>query len=248
MEITLDLLFKGKPTVIKDKEFLSTKEYVSSFLKEMAKFTDKFIINVTLPSQITITNKEEDLTFNKVWIQALLPTKDTLQECINLVYALDVKKPCYKIFRTYVVEGRHFVFNKTWLKTGEIKPGEIFKVSAQELMELENPINIIVEKLSKTFLSDDKKYDLLGQLVEKSMMYEYDSISGKVKLSPNNVIKAHEAVYLDTTSKLYKDNQEATVYDFYSALLDQNKDGYRKDILNVFEKSYLAGQLLNLTN
>jgi hypothetical protein len=97
-------------------------------------------------------------------------------------------------------------------------------------------------------LSDDKKYDLLGQLIEKSMMYEYDSISGKVKLSPNNVIKAHEAVYLDTTSKLYKDNQEATVYDFYSALLDQNKDGYRKDILNVFEKSYLAGQLLNLTN
>ena len=51
-----------------------------------------------------------------------------------------------------------------------------------------------------------------------------------------------------STWELYKDNQEATVYDFYSALLDQNKDGYRKDILNVFEKSYLAGQLLNLTN
>lgn len=107
---------------------------------------------------------------------------------------------------------------------------------------------MIVNKIEKSFLNDEKKYDLLGQLVERSMMYEYDSISGKVKLSPNTVIKAHEAVYLDSTSKLYKNNQEATVHNLYSALLEQNKDGYRKDILNVFEKSYLAGQLLNLTN
>ena len=66
MEITLDLLLKGKPTIIKEKEFLPTTEYVGEFIKEMSRFTADFIINVTLPSQLTLTNKEEDITFNKV--------------------------------------------------------------------------------------------------------------------------------------------------------------------------------------
>jgi hypothetical protein len=66
MEITLDLLFKGKSTVIKDKTFLPTAEYVGEFIEKMSKFTDKFIINVALPNQLTLTNKEEDITFNKV--------------------------------------------------------------------------------------------------------------------------------------------------------------------------------------
>ena len=66
MEITLDLLLKGKPTIIKEKEFLPTAEYVGEFIKEMTQFTTDFIINVTLPSQLTLTNKEEDITFNKV--------------------------------------------------------------------------------------------------------------------------------------------------------------------------------------
>lgn len=66
MEITLDLLLKGKPTVIKGKEFLPTKDYVEEFIKQMSKFTSNFIVNVTLPSQLTLTNKEEDITFNKV--------------------------------------------------------------------------------------------------------------------------------------------------------------------------------------
>lgn len=66
MEITLDLLFKGKPTIIKEKTFLPTEEYVKEFVETMSKFTDKFIVNVALPSQLTLTNKEEDITFNKV--------------------------------------------------------------------------------------------------------------------------------------------------------------------------------------
>lgn len=66
MEITKSLLLNGKPTLIKDKEYLSTREYVEPFLNEMSKYTDNFIINVTLPSQITLTNKEEDITFNRV--------------------------------------------------------------------------------------------------------------------------------------------------------------------------------------
>ena len=44
----------------------------------MSRFTAEFIINVTLPSQLTLTNKEEDITFNKVWIQAIIPSNNKL--------------------------------------------------------------------------------------------------------------------------------------------------------------------------
>ena len=42
MEITLSRLLEGKPTIIKGKEYLATKEYVSPFIDEMSKYTDKF--------------------------------------------------------------------------------------------------------------------------------------------------------------------------------------------------------------
>lgn len=248
MEITLDLLLKGKPTVIKGREFLPTKDYVGAFIDEMSKLTKDFIINVTLPSQLTLTNKEEDITFNKVWIQAVIPGVENLKEVINLVYVLDIKKPCYKVFRTYSEEGRHITFNDDWMFTGEIKDEEPFKLPINELMSKENPVPVIISKMKKTFLSDESKYDLLGKLIEKSMLYEYNSISGKVKLSPNTVIKAHESVYLDSTSKLYCKDQESTVYNFYVALLDEIKEASRKDIINSFEKNFLVYNLIQCTD
>lgn len=66
MEITQDLLLKGKPTIIKGKEYLPTIDYVGPFFDEMSKFTDKFIIKVQTPNQLTLTDGNEDLTYNRV--------------------------------------------------------------------------------------------------------------------------------------------------------------------------------------
>lgn len=66
MEITLNALLEGKPTIIREKEYFATKEYVQPFIDEMSKFTNDFIINVQLPGQITISNDNKDLTYNKV--------------------------------------------------------------------------------------------------------------------------------------------------------------------------------------
>ena len=245
MEITKSLLLNGKPTLIKDKEYLSTREYVEPFLNEMSKYTDNFVINVTLPSQITLTNKEEDITFNRVWIQAIIPSSDDIKEVINLTYALDVKKPCYKVFRTYMENDCHYVFNSNWIFTDEIKD-QPFKLPIKELMEMENSVPMVLSNIKKKFVDDEFKYDFLGKLLEKSILFEYNSISGKVKLSPSVVIKMHENIYLDSTSKSYKKDQEATVFDLYSEILTVIKDGYKRDPINVFEKSLLAAQILNI--
>ena len=66
MEITLSKLLEGKPTIIKGKEYLATKEYVQTFVDTMSKFTDKFIVNVQEPSQVILTNDSRDTTYNRV--------------------------------------------------------------------------------------------------------------------------------------------------------------------------------------
>lgn len=246
MEITLDLLLKGKPTIIKEKEFLPTAEYVSEFIKEMSRFTAEFIINVTLPSQLTLTNKEEDITFNKVWIQAIIPSNNKMKEVINLAYALDIKKPCYKVFRTYTEEGRHLVFDSKWIHTGEIKENVPFKLPIKEFMQMENNVSLMVDKMNKTFISDEDRFDYIGKLLNRSQLYDYNCVTGKVKLSPNIVVKANEVVYVDSTSKLYKKDQEATMYDVYVAFLNEIAESYKKDPINVWEKSYLAAQIIGI--
>ena len=66
MEITLSALLKGKTTIIREKEYFATKEYIQPFIDEMSKFTKDFIVNVQLPDQVTISNNNKDLTYNRV--------------------------------------------------------------------------------------------------------------------------------------------------------------------------------------
>ena len=66
MEITIGKLLEGKSTVIKDNEYLTTKEYASPFIEVMKKFTTDFSVQVQLPSQLTITDSKEDITYNRV--------------------------------------------------------------------------------------------------------------------------------------------------------------------------------------
>ena len=72
------------------------------FFDEMSKYTDKFIINVQEPSQVILTNNTNDTTYNRVWIQAIMPSSmEGLNEIYHFVYGLDMRTPVYKIFRSY---------------------------------------------------------------------------------------------------------------------------------------------------
>ena len=66
MEITLNALLEGKPTIIREKEYFATKDYVQPFIDEMSKFTKEFVVNVQLPDQVTISNDSKDVTYNRV--------------------------------------------------------------------------------------------------------------------------------------------------------------------------------------
>jgi len=79
-------------------------------------------------------------------------------------------------------------------------------------MEYTNDVIPIVKKMKSIFLDSDKRHSFLGELIEKSMLYEYNNIGGKTKLSPSLVIKAYESVYMDSSSNFYVgDTEESSV-------------------------------------
>ena len=252
MEITTSALLMGKPTIIKDKPYLATAEYVKPFFDQMSKFTDNFIVKVETPDQSTITNNEEDTTFNRVWIQAVMPEKyciDNHDECYGLVYGLDVKNPVYKIYRGYLNKActNLCVFNPQWQSVNELKPGEYFNFSIQNLMEMISNFEERIRYMKNTYLSSEmnERQRLFGNMLEKAILEEYNNIGGKVKIATSNVIKAYEDVYLDSDSKYYVHNQDSSVFNYYNAFTEILKND-KKDIFLKFEKTLLINSLFNL--
>lgn len=252
MEITLNALLEGKPTIIREKEYFATKEYVQPFIDEMSKFTKDFIINVQLPGQITISNNNKDLTYNKVWIQAIMPDQCTIDgyaETYGLVYTLDARVPIYKVYRAYINKETHnmCVFNPEWLQVYEMKPGEKLVYSIKELMEKPFDIKQRLKVMKNTFISADIEdtHKLLGKLINRSLQYEYHNIGGKIKISSTDVIKTFEDVYLNSTSHYYvQPTVEGSLHNYYGALCSQITNS--KDIINRFEKTILVGMLFDL--
>lgn len=108
---------------------------------------------------------------------------------------------------------------------------------------------IKLQKMKTTFLSPEveDRQKLLGSMIEKSLLYEYNNIGGKVKLSPNMVIKAYENVYMNTDSPCYiKDTEECSVFNYYNAFTELIKDTTKKDLMTGYEKTILVGQLFDL--
>lgn len=253
--VTIEKLLEGKSTIINNKEYLSTKKYIEPFLNFMKKFTNDFYVNAQPPKQLTITDSKQDITYNKVWVQAIMPKKCDkcgYAETYNLVYALDVKKPIYKIFKAYKdrTNNNLYVFDSQWLNVYELRSGE-------EFISFDNIIKHLMEKtddseirfknmLESTISSDEKKrQQKLGSLIENSMYYYYYHKGGKVKIAPQMVIKAYQNVYSNSSSRNYiGDSNESSLlnyYDAFSTLVTQDS----KDILNRFEKCAVCLQILN---
>ena len=94
MEITLDKLLKGKPTRINSRDFYSTEDYVKPFIDEMNKFTSTYRVEAIPPSQVTLDKDGEDTTYNRVLVQAIMPSQvDEYNEIYVLAYSLDIRKP-----------------------------------------------------------------------------------------------------------------------------------------------------------
>ena len=251
MDITISELLKGKPTIIKNKEFFQTKDYVSPFIDKLSGITTDFRVKVVIPDQTTITGSSQDLTYNRVLIQAVLPEKysiDNHEEVIGFLYGLDAKKPVAKIYRGYLNKActNLCVFDPMWINIQEISPGDPLNYSSvKHLMEQTSNFAIQLKKLKETTLDRDKQLQYLGTWVDSTLRYNQNYGFGKVKISKTTPIDAYSQLFIDTDSPYYfPEGIDPTMFDVYNSFSQLITD--EKDIMNKFEKTILINKILGI--
>lgn len=255
MKISINELLKGKGTLIKEKEYLPTKSYVEPFLERMSKFTDDFRVEVRLPDQITKVDSTEDITYNRVWIQAVLPGNgifDNHQEVIGFLYGLDAKKPIAKIYRGALNMActNLCIFNPSALSVQEIEPGKAINYRpVTTLMEQTNDVKVWLEKLSDTYFSRDRQSleRELGRWIHNSIIKSYDTGYGKVNLATSSPVSAFKKLFIDDKSPYYikKDVDQVDMFTVYNAFTQIITDD-SKDLINKAEKTLLLKSILDI--
>lgn len=252
MDISVEEVLRGKPCLIKNKEFLPTKHYVEPFLNKMAAITDEFIVKVKLPDQMTLTPTSTDITYNRVWIQAVLPEKYTIDnhdEVIGMVYGIDVKTPVVKLYRGHLNRActNLTVFEPQWLNTQELIPGDPINFNPlKELLEKENTFRIMLDRLKNQHVSRDERKQQLGNWVDFCIREYINLGSGKVKLAVSTPIDAYKQLFVDTDSIYYiPEGIDPDMYQVYNSFTQVLTDD-SKDLLNKMEKTLLIGKLLNI--
>lgn len=252
MDITLTELFQGKPTIIKNKEFFPTRTYVEPFIEKMSKYTDNFLIQVKTPDQITVSKDIQDLTYNRVLIQAILPdefTVDNHAEVIGFLYGIDVRRPVAKIYRGHLNMActNLTVFNPEWMTTQELIPGDPLNYSAlKNLPELTNDFALKLKALKSNYVSREERKEMLGGWIDHSLRESQDYGFGKVKIAVSTSVDAYKQLFIDQDSKYYiPENVDPTMYDIYNSFTQVIQDD-KRDIMNKFEKTMIINELVGI--
>lgn len=253
MDITIDQLLSGKNTKIKDKEFFATKAYVEPFLDRVSKVTDDFQVKVELPDQITMTEDADDITYNRVWLQAVLPDDvDNHKEVIGMVYGLDTRKPVVKFYRGGINMActNLCVFNPSYLRVAELKPKTAIDYKpVDNLIEQASELKVWLNKLHTTTFSRDEQNinENLGMWIRNCLTASYDTGVGKVKLATSIAIGAYKLLFESAESPYYVSAERNTdmfnIYNAFTELITNDKD---KDIINKTEKTLLLKDILQI--
>lgn len=259
MEITIDQLFNGKATKIKNKPYFPTKAYTEPFLERMSKFTSDFRIQAQLPDQVTRTVTGEinmdDITYNRVWIQAVMPEEyswDNHDEVIGMVYGLDVRKPIVKIYRGGLNRActNLCVFSPSFLNIQELEPEKAINYKpVQSLMEQTSDLKAWIQKLKSTNWDRDEELiqQNLGRWIINAKHEAYEQGFGKVKLATSTVLDAYDLLFEDEESPYYVPEEEAVnMFDVYNAFTELISNDKGKDIMNKCEKTLLLKNILEL--
>ncbi len=252
-DLTIFDLYKGKSTLIKNKEFFPTKTYVEPFVEKMSKFTNKFTVQVKLPDQMTFNKDTQDITYNRVLVQAQLPEKyciDNHDEVIGFLYGLDVKKPIVKIYRGYLNRActNLTVFDPQWIEVQELVPGEPIKYNAiKQLMEYTSDVEIKLKEMKSNYLDREIRTQYLGEWVDSALRSTEDYGFGKVKLAVSTPIDAYKELFINRDSEYFiPEGRDPSVFDVYNSFTQILTNSAKKDLMNNFEKTMLVGKLLKV--
>ena len=261
MELKLNELLAGRATRIKNREYFPTAAYVEPFLERVSKLTKDFRINAVTPSQITYTGEgnisTEDITYNRVTIEALLPetlkiNNDEHREVIGMVYGLDVRKPVVKFFhaRERCVCTNMAVFSPSLLACQDLESETAidFKPLDRIIEQTDDTAAQLKKLLEMEFeCSEYNINESLGKWIRNCINYSYDNHYGKVKIACSTPIDAYKLLFeKEDSDYYYEGNQQISMYDVYNSFTQILTDSRKKDSFNVFEKTLLISDILGV--
>ena len=258
MDITIEELLKGKPTIIKGKNYFGTAAYVEPFLERLNNLTNDFRVHVQLPDQITKTVNgdvdTDDITYNRVYIEAVLPDDmcyDNHDRVIGMVMGLDTRKPVAK-FYSGALNGactNLCVFDPGYLFCQQIEPETALDYKPlDKVLDMKDTTKEILTALHEThFVNRVEELERnLGKWCRNAMHQTYDSGFQPVKLSIDNVVQAYKSLFEKEDSDYYQVGEVVNMFDVYNAFTQQitNARDKGKDLINMFEKTLLLRQIL----
>ena len=259
MEIKLNELYEGLPCVIKNKKYLSTKDYIDPFIDRMSKFTSDFIVNVKMNDTLSSDDRNLHKIFNRVLIQAVLPpsyySEDNHQQVVGMVYGLDVKSPIAKIYKggLNMACTNLTVFSPEFLQVQEIEPESALNyASVKQLMERTDDLAIMIKKLKSTHIQVNSQEDRernLGKWIDFTLRESYNANYGKIKIASSVPIDVYKDVFIDADSNYYTPNGiDPSLFNVYNAFTDVICNDNGKDLMSKFEKTLLISKMLGVTN
>lgn len=258
MELTLEQVLGGKSTKIKNKEYFPTAAYVEPFIERLSKYTNNFVCKAVLPNQITMTKDGDinlkDQTWNRVWIQAILPDNYPIpnhNNVIGMVYGLDVRKPVFKVYRGGLNQActNLCVFSHDMLTCQEIEaetPVD-FRCVDRIIEDTDNSAQMIKRLMNTEFNTDERLVnENLGRWIRRCIEMSYNSGFGTVKVATSTPIDAIKMLFYKEDSDYFVGNREANMYDVYGAMTQCITNGLAKDIMNQTEKTLLIKSILGI--
>ena len=261
-EISLNELLAGRATRIKTNEYLPTRAYVEPFIERVSKLTSEFRVQIQLPKQITYTKNgdinTEDITYNRVLIEAILPDEykfndDPYKAVLGMVYGIDVRKPVVKFFKGQERMSctNLCVFSPELLSCQDLESGSSIDF---------DPLTRIIEQTDNTAVwmkkiiesnfdcSDQNVNESLGKWIRNCINMSFDNHYGKAKLAVSTPIDAYKSLFEKTDSDYYIGTNTGSIsmYQVYNAFTQVITDGMKKDPFNIFEKTLLLKDILEL--
>ena len=261
MKLTLNELLAGKATRIKNREYFPTKAYVEPFLERVQKLTSEFRVQVQLPTQITYTEdgsiNTEDITYNRVLIEAILPDEykfdnDPHRAVLGMVYGIDVRKPVAKFFKGQ--ERRSCtnlcVFNPQLLSCQDLEPeNQIDFKPLDRIIEQTDDTATWLKKLIETDFdcSEQNVNESLGKWIRNCIDYSFNNHYQPVKIACSTPIDAYKSLFVKEDNEYYTGfGGNISMYQVYNAFTQELTDGMKKDPFNIFEKTLLLKDILDI--
>ena len=256
MELTIDQLLQGKATKIKDKEYLTTEQYVTPFLERMSKFTNEFIIQAKPADQISLTQDGdvnfEDIIYNRVNIEAVLPNEYCFEghkQVVGFVYALDTRKPVVKEYmgglRTACLN--LCTFNPAALSVQELEPGKAIDYNfVTRCLEMADDMGAVLHTLEGMEFTKEMMYQEMGYHIDRCINCKFHNDFGTVKLPESLPIEVYKNLFYNEKSEYFTKDGKVNGFDIYQAYTDIICNGKSKDLVNRFEKTLLVSRIMGI--